>query len=496
MVEFALNVRDLAIRQGAFDLGPVSERPLLPTTIGRDEPVFRGEDNSASPLLDPCISRRQLAVTWSPERTAFMVTGEAEGRRPVRLFDLSGNELASVPAEVPPGTLVAIGDRVLLLLTVRPSNGAGDNLGLVGHSGQMAALRHRIAAVADMTDTVLVRGETGVGKELVARAIHQRGARRQGPFLALNCAALPEALIESELFGYAKGAFSGAITSRIGLFGAAHGGTLLLDEIGEMPLGTQAKLLRVLELRKVRPVGAQHEEPVDVRIVAATSRDLPVEVGAGRFRADLYSRIEAPLLLVPSLAQRREDVPLLFAWFLRRRAEEQARGANRSIEQTALGPLWRAADAYPPTVRLDQMLWLLRQAWPRNVRELDKVTAEVSAGLIEEGIVRLPFATMDGPLASSPGSPRARPDRAEMERLLEAHGFNQTEVARVLDVPYATLDRWLRELAVVRPRDLSADDIHGALQRGGGDLTRVASLLRVSLRGLKTRMNELGFPTP
>jgi DNA-binding NtrC family response regulator len=168
------------------------------------------------------------------------------------------------------------------------------------------------------------------------------------------------------------------------------------------------------------------------------------------------------------------------------------------------------------------MLWLLGQAWPRNVRELDKTTAEVATGLVEEGIVRLPFLPIAGAATSSaghrsstpgptlpPGSgagsafavgaaetpPRARPQRAEMERLLEVHAFNQTEVARVLGVPYATLDRWLRELAVVRPRDLSAADIQGALQRCTGDVAQTATLLRVSIRGLKARMHELGFST-
>jgi two-component system, NtrC family, nitrogen regulation response regulator GlnG len=493
------------------DLGRVSApSDARPMAIGRDEPLFAHPGTAESALLDPCISRRQVAVRWSPERGMFVVSPEPEGRRAVRLLDLSGVDLGPPPAEVEPGTLIAIGDRVLLLLTVRPARTTTDDLGLVGNSGEMAALRHRIAALADMTDTVLVRGETGVGKELVARALHLRSARRERPFLALNCAALPEALIESELFGYVKGAFSGAAASKPGMFAAAHGGTLLLDEIGEMPLGTQAKLLRVLELRRVRPIGAQNEEPIDVRIVAATNRDLAHEVAAGRFRSDLYSRIEAPLISVPPLSRRREDIPLLFSRFLRRRSIEHVRQAGRSVQDTPFGALWRDADAYPPAITLGQVLWLMRHDWPRNVREIDKVTAEVAASLLQGSPVPVPSAelaapavrvvahaapaALAAPFTSEADAPsRQRPDRIELERTLEAYAFNQTEVARALAVPYATLDRWLRELGIIRPRDLSATDIDAARGQCAGDLASMARLLRVSVRGLKARINELGL---
>ncbi|RYE82639.1 MAG: sigma-54 factor interaction domain-containing protein, partial [Myxococcales bacterium] len=151
----------------------------------------------------------------------------------------------------------------MLLCTCRPLDVVGPDLGMVGESQPMVQLRAQVRALADSGDTVLVHGETGVGKELVARALHEASRRRKGPFLVVNCAALPEALLESELFGHAKGAFSGAVAAKEGLFRAAQGGTLFLDEIGEMPLAMQAKLLRVLQERKVRPVGEAQEKPID-----------------------------------------------------------------------------------------------------------------------------------------------------------------------------------------------------------------------------------------
>jgi DNA-binding NtrC family response regulator len=485
---------DLARIGQRYDLGPATEGSSV--VVGRDAPLFtpdRVEGSEPRPLGDPCISRRQLTVAWSPWRSMFQLAS-GEGRRSVRALDGKGDELCVPPADVPPGTLVAIGDRVLLLLTLRRAAAPAEDLGLWGHGDEMDHLRQRIAAVASLGDTVLVRGETGVGKELVARAIHACSERRSKPFLALNCAAVPEGLIESELFGHVRGAFSGADVARPGMFAAAEGGTLLLDEIGEMPLPLQAKLLRVLELRRVRPVGGRAEDPIDVCLIAATNRDLLSEVAAGRFRADLYSRIEAPQLLVPPLSQRRTDVPLLFARFLQRRTLEHARASAVSVADTPYAPLWREPDAYPPAVGLEQMLWLIAHPWPRNVRELDKMTAEVAAALVQGEPIPIPRRTAHlaaaPPASEKEPASNARPDRARLEALLERNDFNQADVARALGVPYATLDRWLRELAIPRPKDLSLADIDAARREHGGDLVQTARALRVSLRGLKARLGD------
>ncbi len=486
-------------------LGPANDpSSSVVRVIGRNEPDFVGSGGETRGLLDPCISRQQARVWWMADRGQFHVEASPDGRRAVHLWSTDGRDLGPPSASVDPGTVLAIGDRVLLLLTVR-STLSPASPALLGRSAAMTALQHRVGAVAQLNDSVLITGETGTGKELVAHALHLASRRSSHPFVALNCAALPENLIESELFGYARGAFSGATAAKAGLFASAQGGTLFLDEIGEMPLAVQAKLLRVLEVKRVRQVGSANEEPIDVRVVAATHRDLRRDVHEGRFRADLFGRIESPRIDVPALRDRREDIPLLFTHFLARRTDEQARRLGHAADDSPLAQLWREATAYPPPIPLDVFRWMLTHDWPRNVRELDKFAAEMTASVLQGSGPVVPSVTAraERPNSAPPAPPagaapaaavaRNRPDRAELEALLEEQSFNQTEVARVLGVPYTTLDRWMRELGVVRPRDLSLDEITTAWQQAGGDLTAAARLLRVSARGLRVRRKELGL---
>ncbi len=222
---------------------------------------------------------------------------------------------------------------------------------LIGHSAPMRHLRAEIGTVAATDLTVLISGETGVGKELVAQAIHARSRRAQQPLITLNCAALPDNLVESELFGHVRGAFTGAVRERCGKFELADGGTLLLDEIGELPMAVQAKLLRVLQSGQLQRLGSDREHHVDVRVLAATNRDLAAEVRAGRFRADLYHRLSAYPLTVPPLRERGRDVLLLAGGFLE---ENRVRLGLRGLRL--------AADAQQA---------LLNQPWPGNVRELE-----------------------------------------------------------------------------------------------------------------------------
>ena len=196
--------------------------------------------------------------------------------------------------------------------------------GLVGRSAGIQAVHALVEKVAAARTTVLITGESGTGKELVAHALHRKSGRT-GPFVPVNCGAIPEGLIESELFGHVKGAFTGAASTKVGLFQAATGGTLFLDEIAELPVSLQPKLLRALQERRVRPIGATEDEDVDARVVAATNRDLPAEVLAGRFREDLYYRLNVIQVRVPPLRERREDVLLLAEYFLRRFAAELGR---------------------------------------------------------------------------------------------------------------------------------------------------------------------------
>jgi formate hydrogenlyase transcriptional activator len=214
-------------------------------------------------------------------------------------------------------------------------------------------LLRRVERVAGTDATVLVQGETGSGKELIARALHSNGPRRQRPLVKVNCGAVPPSLLESELFGHVKGAFTGAIDRRVGRFEIADGGTLFLDEIGELPLDTQVKLLRVLQEQEFEPVGSSRTVRVDVRIIAATNRDLSAEVAAGRFRSDLFFRLNVVPLTVPPLRERASDIPQLVTFFLSRFAAKFGRRSER-VERSTMDRL----AAYP---------------WPGNVRELQNV---------------------------------------------------------------------------------------------------------------------------
>ncbi len=304
---------------------------------------------------------------------------------------------------------------------------------ILGTSQAMLKMYDLIARVAETETTVLITGESGTGKELVAKAIHQRSARREGPFVAINCAAMPENLLESELFGHVKGAFTDARTARPGLFVKANRGTLFLDEIGEMPAGMQAKLLRALQERTARPVGGDQELPFDARIIAATNRDLETEVEEKRFREDLFYRINVVRIHVPPLRARASDVLLLAQHFLQR---YQPNGQPRVV-----GIKSAAADK------------LLSYTWPGNVRELQNCLerAVALAQFDQVGVDDLPdrvreFKSSRITIESSNPSellPMDEVERRYIMRVLEAVGGNKTLAAQVLGFDQRTLYRKL-----------------------------------------------------
>ena len=311
----------------------------------------------------------------------------------------------------------------------RPAGAGAD--GMVGSSPALERIRAMVQRIAASDfATVLVEGESGTGKELVARAIHLQGARASKPFLCVNCAALPELLLESELFGHERGAFTDAREQKVGLFEAAAGGTVMLDEIGDLPAGGQAKLLRLLENRTFRRVGGVAEIHSDVRVVAATNADLEARVSEGRFRADLYFRLNVVRVLLPPLHERKEDVALLAAAFIARYNVEMKRRL-RGISQPALALL----EAY---------------RWPGNVRELRNVIerALILHGDIEElRPEHLPDAIREAPpapLAVPDGAPPqgARLEAMERQMICDAlsrSGGNQSKAARLLGVSRDTL---------------------------------------------------------
>jgi transcriptional regulator with PAS, ATPase and Fis domain len=470
-----------------FDLGPVRERSSAREVVfGRTEPILIGGGAPPGPLLDPCISRRQLTLRWNGGTQAFEVEAEAGSRRKVALLQRDGTFSTLTRQELPPESVVAIDDRVLLGLSLVRAQGAV-HPDLIGESPAMDRLFETLEALAVSEETVLVVGETGTGKEIVARTLHALSGRRDKPFVALNCAALPDQLLESELFGHARGAFTGAVTPRPGLFRAAQGGTLFLDEVGELSTAAQSKLLRVLQERSLRAVGQELEQRIDVRVVAATNQSLRDLVDKGRFRLDLLTRLDGLSISVPPLRERPLDIPRLFVHFLSRAI--RARG----VESV---PWLRDATLFPPPVPLALFCELLRQRWPGNVRQLERFAIACATLSLARGAFVSP--ELDGP-ESATASPaasdvvRTRPTREELMKTLQAHDYVQHRVSRELGIPQATLSRWLDELEITRPGELDREVIEKALAECDGDLKRAAVALRVSARGLRLRIAALGL---
>lgn len=307
--------------------------------------------------------------------------------------------------------------------------------GIVGESGPMLEVLSMVRRVAPSEATILIRGESGTGKELVAKAIHYASPRAQGALVKVNCAALPETLLESELFGHEKGAFTGAVTSRQGRFEMAHGGTIFLDEIGDLPLHLQAKLLRVLQEREYEKVGSSRPVKVDVRIVAASHRPLEALIKAGQLREDLYYRLNVVTISIPPLRERRSDVALLMDHFLRRYAEKNGK--------TLRGLTPEARDI------------LLRYDFPGNVRELENII-ERAVVLSRDDVI----GSGDLPLTVQ------EPETADGDR--------ETN----LTVAVEALERRM---------------IKDALARAGGVQTRAAELLGIGERGLRYKLIKYGF---
>ena len=288
--------------------------------------------------------------------------------------------------------------------------------GVIFRSSRMAALMADARMVAASDASVLIRGESGSGKEVLARAIHRASPRAKGPFVAINCGAIPEQLLESELFGHAKGAFTGAATSRVGLFQTANGGTLFLDEIGDMPLALQVKLLRVLQERVVRPVGATKADPVDVRLLSATHRDLDAAMAQGQFREDLYYRLDVVSLTLPRLEERREDIPLLAAHFAGLLAVKYGKPIN----------------GFAP----DALEALATASWPGNVRQLFNVVEQscalTSTPLIPAALVQraLRVPAMD---ALTYADAKQRFERNYLVQLLKLTDGNVADAARIAE---------------------------------------------------------------
>ncbi len=373
----------------------------------------------------------------SPSTEVVMVTAFATTENAIQAMKLGAYDYVQKPFKLDELKLVvakALERRALVAenRVLRRHAGPLSELELLGSSPAIHEVREVVEKVAPGRTTVLISGESGVGKEVVARAIHRRSGRADQPFVAVNCGAIPEGLIESELFGHEKGSFTGAIEARAGLFEVAGTGTLFLDEVGELPPPMQVRLLRALQERRIRRVGGARDLPVAARIVAATNRDLTLEVQRGNFREDLYYRLNVISLHVPPLRERQEDIPAFLEHYLRRFALEQGR------------PVPRLA---PETERV-----LLAHGWPGNVRELanviERAMALSSAEVLEPSALPPALRGRTSSVAAAARLPDAGIDlqahldaieRGLLEEALTRTGGVKTEAARLLSVTFRSL---------------------------------------------------------
>jgi len=305
---------------------------------------------------------------------------------------------------------------------------------IVGSSKPLRQLLKQVEKVAPLDSTVLILGQTGTGKELIARALHRRSKRANRPFIRVNCAAIPQSLIASELFGHEKGAFTGALQRRVGRFEAADGGTLFLDEVGELPMEAQIALLRVLQEKEFERVGSNHPISVDVRVIAATNRDLRAAVSAGTFRADLFYRLNVFPVVVPSLRERAEDIPLLVEYFVARYSKESGKSIPHIGKQT--------------------LEHLQSYHWPGNIRELQNIVeralilSETDNFIVDENWLK------SEPVESSPKRGLSALDDCEVEMietaLADTHGrvSGPSGAAAKLRIPRQTLESKIRRLGI------------------------------------------------
>jgi len=405
------------------------------------------------------------------------------------------------------GVVINLSDRVVLLLHLGSPDlqVSEENFGLLGLSNPIRKSHAAIQQVADLDVPVLIRGESGTGKELTARALHASSARADGPFVAVNMGALSVSTATSELFGHRKGAFTGASSDRKGLFAQADGGTLFLDEVGETPIEIQVMLLRCLEDGLIQAVGSEHAEAVDVRVIAATDRDLEVAVEDGAFRAPLFHRLAGFQIPLPPLRNRLEDLGLLLHSFLKRELAslgESVDVLNRPVRED----LWLGAGLVEKFALFD---------WPGNVRQLANVARQVvissrgaDSSSLPDSLVTLllpgsestsPDNSEDSQVASlSAPELKLRPEDISETMLLEAlrqESWRVAATARRLGISRTSLYGLMEKSSKIKKaRDLSASDISASLEAAAGSVGEAAEHLEVSERGLRLRMAELGLP--
>ncbi len=488
---------------------------LLSLASGREELLSRGEPAFSRPggaaqlrpLADPYLSRRPLRLLPGAERGGVRLSCGESGTAIVVDGEPATGDLEIPPARLERGVVLLLAGRVVLLLSrVDPVGVAGvPDFGLVGESAPMIALRREIQRVAGLDVPVLLRGETGTGKELIARALHDAGPRGGRPYLAVNMAAVPATLAAAELFGAARGAYTGADRKRDGYFQRADGGTLFLDEVGETPPEVQALLLRALESHEIQPVGSDDVRRVDVRLIAATDADLERSVAAGRFRAPLLHRLAGYEIRVPPLRERRDDFGRLFLHFVRQELADVGDAGRLAVPFGA--PAWIPAPLMARLAAFD---------WPGNVRQLRNAVRQIviagrDAGepgmwlqaerLLQETGRPAPLRDTDStnvPIVEAPPRKAYRsPEDVTDDELLAALRANRWRIQRAaaqLGISRGSLyDRIERSQRIRKAADLSREEIESCQASCGGDLDAMVETLEVSKRGLQRRMTQLGL---
>ncbi|MGK3998663.1 sigma 54-interacting transcriptional regulator [Sorangium sp. So ce1024] len=475
--------------------------------LSRLEPEFaQPRSHDHAPLCDPHVSRKPHLVTWGADDS---LTITPAGRGQLLVDGEPVDETRRFPAEaLRAGLLLQLSRRIVILVHVATAVSRAPKHGLIGDGDAIEEVLRSVARVADLQVPVLLRGETGVGKERVAQAIHQASPRGARPWLAVNMAALTPTTAASELFGHAKGSFTGAHQRHAGLFERAYGGTLFLDEIGDMSMDVQAMLLRALETGTILPLGDSEPRAVDVRVIAATDVDLEQAVAQGRFRAPLLHRLQGYTITIPPLRQSREDIPRLLLHFLR---EELARvGELSRLEPPADGAL--------PWFPRSLMARLIQHGWPGNVRQLRNVARQLvisSRGsdviVVDESLERMleqapPTArpASDAPHLAEAHSADASMDRpaehggdreVDEDALLRALGQSNWSIgpaAAMLGVSRTTLYRLIERSSHVRKAaDVPEDELMRCHDECAGDLEAMSVRLRVSKRGLRLRLRDI-----
>ena len=367
----------------------------------------------------------------TPETEVIIITAFASTETVKEAFELGVYDYVEKPFNL--DDLKLLIRNVSEKISLKKSLSSSEVPGLIGRSKVIERLKEKIKKIAPYDVNVLVLGESGVGKEVVAKAIHSLSPRKGAPFVAINCAALPPELLESELFGYKRGAFTGAVSNKKGLIEKANGGTLFLDEIGDMPLPLQAKLLRFLETRRFIPLGSTEEKEVDVRVIAATNKNLKEEIRKGNFREDLYYRLATIVIEIPPLRERREDIPLLVEYF----AREFSRKYGKEIKRISSGFI----------------NYLMELPLEGNVRELKNIV-EREVILLEDGVLGAGFS----------GGRELCVNRVEIPE----EGVNLKEVLS----------------------NVERDYLFAALEKAGGVKTKAAKLLGLTLREFRYRLSK------